>query len=31
MKAIGADKKRLARTPEEAIGALLTELRVKKG
>jgi transcriptional regulator with XRE-family HTH domain len=31
MKAIGADKKRMARTAEEAIGAFLTELRVKKG
>ena len=31
VKAIGADKKRQTRTQQEAIGAVLTELRVKRG
>ena len=31
VKAIGADKKRGTRTRQEAIGAVLTELRVKRG
>lgn len=31
VKAIGADKKRETRTRQEAIGAVLTELRVKRG
>jgi len=31
VKAIGADKKRQTGTPQEAMGAVLTELRVKRG